>query len=143
MDDGDAAAATDRQGLEILDSEACWRLLEETPIGRVAFVDAGEPSVLPVSHLVVDHTVVFRTRAGAKLTAALLAKPVAFEVDRWDEATRTGWSVLVKGVAGAVSEADELARLEALPLEPWADAVLRLAWVRIRPDEITGRRILR
>ena len=92
-EDGDAVTM-DLQGLEVLDHDTCWRLLAEAPIGRVAFVEAGEPSVLPVSHRTHGHRVVFRTRAGAKLTAAILAKPVAFEADGWDEATRTGWSVL-------------------------------------------------
>lgn len=43
-------APTDRDldhlGLEVLTPEACWELVAATPIGRVAFVDAGSPVVL-------------------------------------------------------------------------------------------------
>ena len=44
-------------------------------------------------------------------------------------------------MAETVTDTDEVTELDAMELEPWADAVPRLAWVRIRADEISGRRI--
>jgi nitroimidazol reductase NimA-like FMN-containing flavoprotein (pyridoxamine 5'-phosphate oxidase superfamily) len=107
-------------------------------VGRVAFVDAGEPVVLPVNHAVSGRRVVFRTARGALLHEALMDRPVAFEVDDFDAGRRTGWSVLVRGRATLADDTDEL---DALGLDAWADAVERDDWVTIVADEVTGRRI--
>ncbi len=66
--------------------------------------------------------------------------PVAFEVDAIDEATRTGWSVVVRGTVAEVSEPDDLERLRTLPLYPWALSA-KARYVGIRPASISGRRI--
>lgn len=42
--------------------------------------------------------IVIRTNAGTKLAAAVHAK-VTFEADYIDQQTRSGWSVLVRGLA--------------------------------------------
>ncbi len=68
------------------------------------------------------------------------AARVAFEVDGVDEATRTGWSVLVRGEATEVTDPAELARLRQLPLSPWAPGA-KTRYVRILPTVLTGRRI--
>lgn len=135
------ASNLDRQGLEVLDADTCWTLIADTAIGRLAVMDAGEPMIFPVAHRVDGHSVVFRTTFGTKLTAASMERPVAFEVDAFDDAARAGWSVVARGSATAVLDADEIAHLGSLGLEPWADAVERDDWIRIRVDEISGRRI--
>lgn len=129
----------DHQGLEVLSTDECWDLAASTPVGRVAFVEDGDPAIFPVNHAVVGHRVVFRTARGALLHEALMDRPVAFEVDGFDPAERSGWSVLVRGQAGLAEDADHL---DDLGLDAWADAVERNDWVAIRVEEITGRRIV-
>ena len=129
----------DHKGLEVLDADECWELLASTPVGRVGFVQAGEPMVLPVNHAVVGRRVVFRTRPGSLLHEALMREPVAFQVDDFDRVTRSGWSVLVRGVADHAEDPDTLWATE---LDAWADSVERDDWVEIRADEVTGRRIV-
>lgn len=129
----------DHQGLEVIDADECWALLAATPVGRIAFVDAGEPMILPVNHAVVGHRVVFRTLRGTLLHEALMRQPVAFQVDGWDPEARTGWSVVVRGVADLADDDDSL---DDLDLRPWADAVQRDDWVEVRPDEVSGRRVV-
>lgn len=134
--------ATTRDGLEVLALQDCLRLLADTPVGRVAFLDAGGPVILPVNHALDGRTIVFATVPGSKLDAAGRAATVAFEVDGYNPQTRSGWSVVVRGRADVVTEDDELARLQALNLHPWPTPPGRGHWVRIRPEEITGRRIM-
>lgn len=134
-------AAVDHAGMEVLEPSECWDLLAQTPVGRVGFVDQGVPVILPVNHVLDGRSIVFRVAYGAKLSAAVRASTVAFEVDDYDRQRRDGWSVLVLGVADVVEDDDELARLEALDLRPWADALERPHWIRIRADQVTGRRI--
>ena len=138
MDTSDRASL-DHQGLEVIGIDECWQLVAGTPVGRVAFVDGGEPMVLPVNHAVVGHRVVFRTFRGSLLHEALMSEPVAFQVDDFDPESRTGWSVVVRGIAEVADDPDEL---DGLGLEPWADSVARDDWVQIRAEEVTGRRIL-
>jgi len=49
---------------------------------------------------------------------------------------------LAIGHAELVSDPTEIARLAKLPLSPWAGGVKPL-WVKIRPDSVSGREILR
>jgi nitroimidazol reductase NimA-like FMN-containing flavoprotein (pyridoxamine 5'-phosphate oxidase superfamily) len=96
--------------------------------------------VLPVVYAVLDDDVVFRTAPGEKLIAAALQRTVAFEVDQFDVSARSGWSVLVVGTAEEIVSTEELRRARALELEPWAGE-FRDRYVRIRAEEVTGRRI--
>lgn len=131
----------DRLGLEVLPPEECWDLIATTPVGRVAFLDAGEPVVFPVTHSLHGRRIVFRSTSGTKLDAAQKAAPVAFEVDDWDAATRRGWSVVVRGTAEAVYDEDEVATYESSGSAPWMDAAADGTWIRILATDVSGRRL--
>ena len=132
---------TDHLGLEILTVDECWIAVRGAPVGRVAFVDAGEPVMLPVTHSVDGHHVVFRSAQGTKLWAVESGHPVAFEADGWDADARTGWSVLVRGTAETVLDDREIARLDREAAVPWLPEARDGTWVRITPTEVTGRRL--
>jgi len=66
---------------------------------------------------------------------------VSFEVDDIDSASRSGWSVVVKGRAELVDDEATVERLASTGLTPWADAVDRPEWILVRPDTVSGRRI--
>jgi uncharacterized protein len=123
-----------------LTKSGCCELLAGQHLGRVAVVDDLGPVVLPVNFIFDRHTVVFRTDEGTKLDAASRGSRVAFEVDGTDAATRTGWSVVIRGEVVEITEPVELARLRELPLFPWAPGA-RSRYVRILPASLTGRRI--
>lgn len=131
----------DIKGLEILSPDECWDLLDKSSVGRIGFVDSGQPLILPVNHAVVGRHIVFRTARGAKLGSALMKRPVCFEVDDWDATNRTGWSVLVEGMSDIVDDEDELLALENVDLQPWADRVEKSNWIRILPEGLSGRRL--
>ena len=135
------AAASDHRGQRVLTLEECLVHLRDEPVGRVAFVQDGDPVILPVNHAVDGLDVVFRTTWGSKLEVARHGGNVAFEVDRYDAATHSGWSVLVSGVAEAVYDAEDSARLDALPLRSWVGTGDPTFWVRIRAEQVTGRAV--
>ena len=128
------------EGLEILDEADCWRLLGQVPIGRVAVTLGALPAIFPVNYALDGDSIVFRTGEGTKLAAATQRAVVAFEVDRFDPMEHTGWSVLVVGMARAVTDDDERGRLARLPLAPWAGGC-RDDFVRIGVEFLSGRRI--
>jgi len=118
----------------------CFELLAGGQLGRVAVTDDRGPVVFPVNYVLDRHTVVFRTEPGTKLHAAGLGSRVCFEADGTDEATRTGWSVIVRGEITEVTDLAELARLRELRLRPWAPGA-RDRYARILPAVLTGRLI--
>jgi hypothetical protein len=126
--------------MEELDDSECRKLLAERHLGRLAIPDFGGPVIFPVNYVFDRDLVIFRTDPGSKLDAATERESVAFEVDAVDEATRTGWSVVVRGTLAEVTDPDDLAWLRALPLYPWAPGD-KARYVRVRPRSITGRRI--
>jgi hypothetical protein len=133
-------APVDRTGIEVLSFLECQERLERGLIGRIGMFVAGEPVILPVNYRYVRGSIVFRTARGEKSETAEMTRPVAFEIDEWDATTQKGWSVLVKGTAYEIPATDPAA-VEAATLRTWARAVERDIWVRIVPNEITGRQI--
>jgi nitroimidazol reductase NimA-like FMN-containing flavoprotein (pyridoxamine 5'-phosphate oxidase superfamily) len=125
---------------ELAEAE-CRRLLAEHHLGRLAIVEFGGPMVFPVNYVLDRDAPVFRTDPGSKLDAAAERDRVAFEVDAADEATRTGWSVVVRGTLAEVTDPGDLERLRSLPLYPWAPGS-RTRYLRVRPSSVTGRRIM-
>jgi nitroimidazol reductase NimA-like FMN-containing flavoprotein (pyridoxamine 5'-phosphate oxidase superfamily) len=137
-----SAATYDRNGLEVLSLDECMSLLRRTYVGRLAFVSAGEPVILPVNYAVYGSSIVFRSAFGGKLDAAEHGRAASFEIDGIDEVYQRGWSVLVKGSLYDVTDDETLAELNELPLRPWARRVERPFWIRLVPNEVTGRRIV-
>jgi nitroimidazol reductase NimA-like FMN-containing flavoprotein (pyridoxamine 5'-phosphate oxidase superfamily) len=118
----------------------CFRLLARVHFGRVGFVAGGRPVILPVNYVFDRGFVVFQSTEGSKLDVALAGQSVAFEIDAVDPMYHGGYSVLAYGPAEVVDSDVEVRRLTELPLRPWWPNA-RDRWIRIRVDEITGRRL--
>jgi hypothetical protein len=132
-----------RTWLEMLSPIACERHLRTEEVGRIALDVDGHPEIFPVNYAVDDRgDIYFRTAPGTKLHALSHATTIALEIDGLDEKLRVGWSVLVVGTAVHIGLPHELARVESLPLQPWATGE-KAEVVRLRPTKITGRRIHR
>jgi nitroimidazol reductase NimA-like FMN-containing flavoprotein (pyridoxamine 5'-phosphate oxidase superfamily) len=127
--------ARDRPVLVDLDEETCWSLMESAGIGRLAWVDADGPVAVPVNIAVSQGAVVIRTAAYSAMSREIDDSRVALEVDDLDPRTRTGWSVLVRGVARVLFEPAPEDAPTAWPTGS------KSATVRIRPTKITGRRL--
>jgi nitroimidazol reductase NimA-like FMN-containing flavoprotein (pyridoxamine 5'-phosphate oxidase superfamily) len=128
--------------LELLSEDDATALLARGEVGRVGFTIGGVPVIIPVNYRLVDGSVVFRTAVGAKLSAAEERVVMAFEVDDFQVADRTGWSVLAVGTAEVVHDLDVTFKLLDAHLEPFVGGD-RGTIVRIRPTFISGRRIVR
>lgn len=123
----------------VIDGTTCIDLIESTPVGRVGFMSDGAPLVLPVNHAWWEDSIVFRTLEGRKLAAAAENQQVCFEVDHWDPADRSGWSVVLRGTSREVTDWAERAQLEEIGLVPWVRDKWRTRWIRVDPTDISGR----
>lgn len=120
------------------------QLLATHEVGRLAVIEDRQPLVFPVNYVLDGDAVVVRTSSGTKLYAATRA-PVAFEVDDLDRDRRTGWNVLLTGVAQEVTDLDRpdlIERLRAIALEPWPPGD-KPELLRLAPTTVSGRRITR
>ncbi len=112
-------------------------LLRTQAVGRLAYVVDGKPRILPLNYIVHQGAVTFRTAYG-ELLDAIHQRDVVFEADHVEDARRTGWSVIVHGLAEEIWRGEELEIVRRLPLRPWA-AGERDHYVRIVSKRITGR----
>jgi uncharacterized protein len=134
-------AATEHSiSIEFLGPDECWDLLASAPVGRIGVLADSAPEIYPVNHVVDGRTLVFRTDRGTKLRSLLRTPLVCYEVDGIDPDAATGWSVLVKGRATQIVDPAELDAARLLPLRLWSLGE-SAHWIRIVPDQVTGRRI--
>ena len=131
--------STPANGIEHLDDDQCWALLETTSVGRLAVDLAGRPDIFPINFICDDRTIVFRTAAGTKLAGAALMHHVAFEIDGFEPTERVAWSVVMHGWAQQIERMHDVYDAQDLPLFPWV-AYPKPNFVRITPRELTGRR---
>ncbi|AFM16302.1 putative flavin-nucleotide-binding protein [Mycolicibacterium chubuense NBB4] len=129
----------DSRPMSILSETDCWKLLEGTALGRLVTSVDGHPAIFPVNFAVQRRTVLFRTAEGTKLVSTAINNNVLFEAD--GHGTAEGWSVIVKGVARALRDDDDIADAQRAQLLPWP-ATDKPHFVRIRPLSVTGRRFL-
>jgi uncharacterized protein len=125
--------------VEELSESACWALLRTTSVGRLAVWVDDHPDIFPLNYAVEHGTVVFRSRTGTKVSAALSDSPVALEADGYDAGTAEAWSVVIRGQAEEISTRSDLMDTIGLPLFPW-QAGEKERFIRIVPTTTSGRR---
>ena len=120
-----------------LSDEHCWQLLDAESFGRLAIDHEGRPDLFPIDFHVDGRTIVFRTAEGNTKVRDLQANPyVALEADERTDATAK--SVVLRGRADLVTDGDEIARLDRVPLPPWIPS-RPYTYIRIVPASVRGR----
>ncbi|MCU0279661.1 MAG: pyridoxamine 5'-phosphate oxidase family protein [Candidatus Nanopelagicales bacterium] len=127
--------------MDVLTEEQCWERLTSNQIGRLAVVVAGRPDIFPINYVIHEGEIYFKTAEGSKLAAVMTHHEVAFEIDGYDEDTNLAWSVVLGGMARALSHEAELDAAETLPLFPW-NTDPKHRFVAIEVMEISGRQFL-
>ena len=128
--------------IETLTREESTSLLQRGSfVGRVGFIHDGLPHIIPVNYMAeTPDSIVFWSMEGTKLSALAGGAPVVFEVDDQRPLYHAGWSVIARGTAAEITDPQDVERLRRGPLRSWA-ASEGGRWIRIRVDEVTGRRI--
>jgi uncharacterized protein len=132
-----------RGQLEKMDRKECLALIATKSVGRLAFTVGRWAEVVPVNHVLVAGEIVVRVTPSGQ-TARYLHEngpdpAVTYEVDSIDEATESGWSVVIRGTARATPP--EILLTEKDPPVPWPSGSY-WDYVRIHPVGVTGRRLV-
>jgi hypothetical protein len=126
---------TQRRRSRQLTKDEALRRLASVSVGRIVLTAGGLPTIRPVNHVLDRRDVVICAHLGsANLSPA--GTVVAYEADLIDDAHRTGWSVIVTGLARVVENPSEIAKYEEL-IRPWVTLPDALV-IRIQTDVISG-----
>ncbi|WP_067833723.1 pyridoxamine 5'-phosphate oxidase family protein [Nocardia lijiangensis] len=142
MSGSPAVGRTDCNVVE-LEREHALALLAQAPFGRVVYTRDALPAIRPVNHLLDDGLVIVRTRLASQFSTAVQSRSgvvVAYEADDIDVDRRTGWSVVVTGIARPVTDPARIARYERL-LQPWIGSPMD-GVIEIEPTLVSGIRII-
>src|SRR3954464_1064523 len=121
----------------VLSDHESWDLLKSVALGRLITQIGERVEIFPVNFVTQNHTVLFRTAEGTKLFGTVMNDNVVFEVD--DHNVAGGWSVIIRGTARVLWGADDIHEADRAQLLTWT-ATEKLRYVRITPDQLTGRR---
>src|SRR6478609_4858824 len=97
----------------------CWRYLRSTSLCRIAFSDGESVENYPVNFVATNGTLLIRTGEGTKLAALSERKTVAVEADGMNQYGTIAWSVILKGHAVVVTDAEETQDAMDAGLSPW------------------------
>jgi uncharacterized protein len=134
----EAAMPDDRRPAELheFDRASCLAMLTTQAVGRLVLTELG-PFVAPFNYAVVGETVLFRVDEGSPAVRGAGMRAV-FEVDVIDELHHGGWSVVVHGTLGDVTE-DAAADPEPWErVRPWAPGA-KSRCLRLDIDHVSGR----
>ena len=119
--------------------DECVSLLHGGVVGRMAVSTPDGPQIVPMNYSVADGALILATSPYSALGTYGDGNLVAFEVDRFDYDTHTGWSVVVRGRAQVIADADDLRHVHRTwAPRPWADGTRNL-YFRIPWTELSGR----
>ena len=125
---------------DLSDAE-CEQLLRAGLVGRVAACTPDGPHILPVNYAVSGDAIVLRTTPYSLLGSHAKGTVLALEVDQFDYEYQRGWSVVARGRAEAIVDADQLdAVRRSWQPATWATG-RRSLFLRLRWTELTGRRL--
>ena len=133
---------TDERSLSELSRAEALQLLASVPVGRLVFTHQALPAIRPVNHLLDEGRIVIGLTASSAI--ASLSRPggtvVAYEADSLDLAQRSGWTVIVIGVARLETDADAVLCYRAR-LRPWLSGAMTEV-LTISTEIVTGYRLI-
>jgi hypothetical protein len=140
--EGASMGITTTQITELLDDAECRRLLSTVVFGRLVFTRDALPAVQLMRFCLCGGQILMPIRAGSELSRAVRGAVVAFEVDRVDPLTETGWTITTVGPAHVLTEPHDVAAAEQLGLRTWIPSS-RYSYLAVEIGTLHGCRITR
>jgi uncharacterized protein len=124
--------------IERLDDDESWKIIQSNQIGRIASAREGAPDIYPISYVVHNWKIYFRTDAESRLRKDTDGRLVAFESGI--QLTDLFSSTVVLGVLRTLTSNEAASILDEMPIVDFApnhDYV----WMELDPQEVRGRRL--
>ena len=124
--------------IDHLSDEESWEIIQANQIGRIASARDGSPDIYPVSYVVHNWKIYFRTGVESRLRKETDGRVVAFEAD--SQILRHFSSTVALGVVNTLTSEQAARVLDELPIvefAPDSDYV----WMEMDPSELRGRRL--
>lgn len=109
--------------MEPIDRTEALEFLTGSMVAHIGVVTNGEPYVTPMSFVVDDNRVLFRTKPGKRFEALAANPLVCIEVSTFDEKTGDWTSVIVRGKAKERTDDEITTRTIELLLEKYQSVV--------------------
>lgn len=90
--------------MEPISDEKARAFLEESLVAHIGVVSDGEPYVTPMSFIVLDDRILFRTKPGRRFSGISENPVVSIEASEFDAGTGDWTSVIVRGTASVASD---------------------------------------
>jgi nitroimidazol reductase NimA-like FMN-containing flavoprotein (pyridoxamine 5'-phosphate oxidase superfamily) len=127
-----------RPPIDHLSEDEAWDIIRTTQIGRVATGREGAPDVHPVTYVLHNWKIYFRTETESRLRAETNERLVAFEAAY--QMMRHIYSTVALGVARTLTDTEVTTLLDQLPIVQHAPDQ-EYVWMEIDPNEVRGRRL--
>jgi nitroimidazol reductase NimA-like FMN-containing flavoprotein (pyridoxamine 5'-phosphate oxidase superfamily) len=124
--------------IDHLDDEESWAIIQANQIGRIASARDGAPDIYPVSYVVHNWKIYFRTGAESRLRKETDGRVVAFETDA--QILRHFSSTVALGVVRTLTNDEAAKVLDQLPIVNFAPD-RDYVWMEMDPAEVRGRRL--
>lgn len=109
--------------MDELTSEAAWQFLSASDVGHLAVIDRGKPYVTPMSFVVSEERVLFRTGYGRRLEAIRANPRVCVEASTFEASSGDWTSVVAEGNATVVDDPELEAFTVQLLLRKYEQAI--------------------
>lgn len=124
--------------IDHLTDDQAWDIIRENQIGRIATGREGAPDIHPVTYVMHDWKIYFRTENDSRLRKETEGRLVAFEVAF--QMMRHISSTVALGVTRMMTDDEVADILDKLPIiEHAPDA--EYVWMELEPHEVRGRRL--
>lgn len=124
--------------IDHLNDEDSWDIIQANQIGRIASAREGAPDIYPVTYVVHNWKIYFRTGVESRLRKETDGRVVAFEADTQIE--RRFSSTVALGVVKTLSSEEAARILDQLPIVEFAPD-RDYVWMELEPTEVRGRRL--
>ncbi len=124
--------------IDHLTADEAWEVVRTSQLGRIATLHGNAPEIHPVTYVVHDEHIYFRTGTASRLLLDTENQLVAFEVSR--QMMQQISSTVIRGAVVVVSEIEKVAELDSMPYLDFAPQQ-EYVWMRIAPNEVRGRRL--
>lgn len=124
--------------IDNLSDEESWEIIQSNQIGRIASAREGAPDIYPVTYVVHNWKIYFRTGTESRLRKETNGRLVAFESG--SQVMHQFSSTVALGIVKTLTNEQAAQTLDQLPIvefAPDSDYV----WMELDPTELRGRRL--